>query len=193
MILSRGGEGVLFTLETPRLILATTPLAVLKTRLERDDVVADVPIAVGKNGQRRAEVWRVHFPPEWPGDALDMLPLWIMQREVAPEREEWGGTMIDRATRVAVGQMSFKGLPDESGAVELGYGVNPSYHSRGYATEMARTLVEWALTQSAVARVTAECLADNKASIRVLEKSHFKQVGRRVDEDGPLLQWERTR
>jgi len=183
----------LFTLETPRLILSTTPLEVLKTRLERDDFVADTPISVYQHGRQIRETPRVHFPPEWPGDALDVLPLWIMQRELWPEQEDWGGTMIDRAEFVAVGQMGFKGLPDKTGAVELGYGVNLSYHNRGYATEMARALVEWALRQPGVTRVTAECLEDNQASIRVLEKSLFARAGRRMDEDGPLILWRRTR
>jgi len=69
--------------------------------------------------------------------------------------------------------------------------VNASYQGRGYATEMAQALVAWALRQPTVRRVTAECLEDNPASIRVLEKSGFVQSGRRKDEEGPLLLWER--
>ncbi len=180
-------------IETPRLILAPTPLAVMKTRLERADFVAAVPVATGDDTRRATSTLRVRFPSEWPGDALDLFPLWIAQREAHPAQDDWGGTMIDRAERVAVGQMSFKGPPDETGAVELGYGVNPSYHNRGYATEMAHALVAWALTQAAVERVTAECLEDNRASARVLEKAGFKRIGRGMDDDGPLVLWERTR
>ncbi|MCA1599840.1 MAG: GNAT family N-acetyltransferase, partial [Chloroflexi bacterium] len=131
--------------------------------------------------------------PEWPGDALDLFPLWIAQREFTPDQDEWGGTMIDRTELVAVGQISCKSPPDRYGAVELGYGVNHSYYNRGYATEMARALVDWALAQRGVTRVTAECLEDNAASIRVLEKSGFRRAGRRLDEEGSLLLWERTR
>jgi len=180
-------------IETPRLILAPTPLDVLKARLERDDIVADVPIVVERAGRRVAETLRVRFPPEWPGDALDLFPLWIAQRELTPHQDEWGGIMIDRAELAAVGQMSCKAAPDRYGAVELGYGVNPSYHNRGYATEMARALVDWSLTQRGVTRVVAECLADNAASIRVLEKSGFRRAGRRLDGEGPLILWERMR
>ncbi len=86
--------------------------------------------------------------------------------------------------------MSFKSLPDASGAVELGYGVNPSYRGRGYATEMARAMVSWVLKQPKVKRVNAECLEANLASIRVLKKIGFKQVGGKIDEEGPLAVWE---
>jgi ribosomal-protein-alanine N-acetyltransferase len=183
----------MFVIETPRLILAPTPLDVLKARLERDEVVADVPLMVERAGRRVAETLCVRFPPEWPGDALALFPLWIARRETLSGPDAWGGTIIDRAELLAVGQMSFKDPPDKTGAVELGYGVNRSYHNCGYASEMARALVDWALAQRSVTRVTAECLEDNAASIRVLEKSGFRRAGRRLDEEGSLILWERTR
>jgi len=187
----------MFTIETPRLILAKTPLEVMKARLEHDDFVADVPVTVDRGGEAVAEVLRVHFPPEWPGDALTVLPLWLAQREARIDEGGWsetiGGTIIERAELVAVGGMGLKGAPDENGAVEIGYGVNPSYQNRGYATEIARGLVAWALAQPGVRRVTAECLEDNAGSIRVLEKVGFRRVGRRMDGEGPLLLWEIAR
>ncbi|MGI8824695.1 MAG: GNAT family N-acetyltransferase [Chloroflexota bacterium] len=92
--------------------------------------------------------------------------------------------------RLAVGQISFKAPPDEAGMVELGYGVNPSAQGRGYATEMARALTEWAIEQPSVSRVTSECLEDNVASIRVLEKAGFERIGGRLDEEGSLILWQ---
>ncbi len=170
----------MFTIETPRLVLAPTPLDVLKTRLECDDFVAVVPVEIDSDGQRVTEMLRVRFPTEWrPGP------------KAQPDRDAWDGTIIDRAELLAVGTMGFKAPPDETGTVELGYSVNASYQGRGYATEMAQALVAWALRQPTVRRVTAECLEDNPASIRVLEKSGFVQSGRRKDEEGPLLLWER--
>ncbi len=178
----------MFTLHSARLILASTPLDVMRKRLECDDFVAEIPGLSGHDGRHG-----VTFPPDWPGDALGLFPLWIAREEVRPDQLTWGGTMIDRDALVAVGQMSFKSLPDEHGTVELGYGVNASRQNRGYATEMARALVGWALVQPTVRRVTAECLAANVASIRVLEKVGFSRIGHRLDEEGLLLVWERRR
>ncbi|GAC1461159.1 MAG: GNAT family protein [Pseudarthrobacter sp.] len=182
----------MFMLQTPRLILIATPLHVIKTRLQRDDFTADVPLPThGEHGDVH-EVQRVYFPPEWPGDALVLLPFWKKQIENDPAYHIWGGTVIMRAENVAVGQMGFKGAPDEDGTVELGYGINPSYWRRGYATEMARKLAEWAMAQPEVRRLTAECLEENSASIRVLEKSGFNRIGRKSDEEGELILWERS-
>lgn len=172
-------------LQTPRLLVVSTPLEVLESRLSRDTFETDVPF--GK------ETLRVYFPPEWPGDALPIFSAIVQQMKNEPDIAQWGATIIDRIERVAVGQMGFKAPSDEHGSVELGYGINPTYQNRGYATEAAQALVTWALGQPAVELVRAECLEENLASIRVLEKAGFSCVGRRVDEEGKLLLWERSR
>jgi ribosomal-protein-alanine N-acetyltransferase len=174
----------MFYLETPRLILVETPLDVLERRMQGPAFTADVALPGG--------VMHVTFPVEWPGDALVLFPLLIEQYQKAPEDVAWGGTLIERAGRVAVGQMGCKGRPN-GGSVEIGYGIVPAYQKRGYATEMVRALTAWALTQPDVSRVRAECRTDNDASMRVLVKAGFVRVGERFDEeDGPLYVWERT-
>jgi len=178
------GVAAVFMLETERLILVQTPLEVLQARLERDTFVATVELPGGS--------MQVTFPAEWPGDARDLFPGMIEQHRDGEESNLWGGTVIEQRERVAVGQMGFKGLPAD-GVVEIGYGINPSYQNRGYATEMVTALTEWALSQPTVDRVTAECRRDNVGSIRVLEKAGFERTGRRVDEeDGLLIVWQRT-
>jgi [ribosomal protein S5]-alanine N-acetyltransferase len=70
--------------------------------------------------------------------------------------------------------------------------VNASKQGFGYATEALVKLVDWGLAQTNVKHVTAECLASNLASVRVLEKANFVQVGERFDQDegGLLRLWE---
>lgn len=170
----------MFLIETPRLILVSTPREVMQRRLERDSFHADVPI-----GETTV---RVLFPPEWPGDALDLFPAQIANYNA----ESWGGTIIDRHEWVAVGGMGTKGQPDIHGDIEIGYGINPAYWKRGYASEMCGALVAFLLQQPTVRRVLAETRTDNFGSMRVLEKNNFSRIGERVDdEDGPLYIWAR--
>jgi RimJ/RimL family protein N-acetyltransferase len=180
------------TLETPRLLFASTPISVMRERLVSADFLADV--WVGAPGAVTGDIrLSVHFPAEWPGeDAFTMLPLWIARRERLPDPGPWcDGVVVRREDHLAVGSMGFKAPPGATGTVEIGYAVNRSQRGRGYATEMAGALVAWGLDQPEVRRVTAECLVSNLASARVLEKVGFRQLGRRPSEEGDLLLWER--
>jgi ribosomal-protein-alanine N-acetyltransferase len=71
---------------------------------------------------------------------------------------------------ISVGMVGFKGLPDKTGEVEIGYGIDPAFRERGYATEAAKALVEWALNDPRCSVIMADANKDNYASIRVLEK-----------------------
>lgn len=83
-------------------------------------------------------------------------------------------------------------MPDDNENVHVGYGLNPDIQGRGYATEMVGALTAWLLEQPSVSRVTAEWLENNPASVRVLQKTGFVQVGRKASDKGPLLLWARS-
>jgi RimJ/RimL family protein N-acetyltransferase len=80
---------------------------------------------------------------------------------------------IDREKRLIVADAKFKGEPDETGSVEIGYGTYPAFQRQGYMTEMVGGLVRWVLEQPGVQRVVADTDAENVASQKVLEKNGF--------------------
>jgi ribosomal-protein-alanine N-acetyltransferase len=161
-------------IETNRLRLV--PCSVAAARAAMADR-AELAAAVG-----------MRVPGDWPAqDLRDFLPVYgqIVGDEVA--RAGWGiWLMLHPAEQTLIGDIGFKGPPDDTGAVEIGYSVLPAFRGHGYATEAARALIGWAAVQPGVRRITAECLEDNWASIRVLEKAGMHQAGR--DEHG--LKWE---
>ena len=57
------------------------------------------------------------------------------------------------------------------------YHLARSEWDQGYATEAARALVDWALSQRRVFRVWTVCDVDNAASVRVLEKLGMVREG----------------
>lgn len=89
-----------------------------------------------------------------------------------------------------VGDIGFKGPPGERCEVEVGYGIDGPHRGRGYATEAARALTQWALAQQDVYFVMAETAPDNGASRRVLEKLGFKPAGEGAE--GPRFELERS-
>jgi ribosomal-protein-alanine N-acetyltransferase len=72
---------------------------------------------------------------------------------------------------VGAGMAGFKGVPDRSGEVEIGYGIDPAFRSRGYTTEAVRALIAWAFEDPACQMVFADPRQENIASQRVLAKA----------------------
>lgn len=105
-----------------------------------------------------------------------------------PELMIWSAWIIIDHEGVVVGDIGFKGPPDFSGTVEIGYQVLPTYHCRGYATESVHLLCDFAFLKG-VEKIEAEVLKTNEASLRVLEICGFSFVR----EIGKYLYFEKTR
>jgi [ribosomal protein S5]-alanine N-acetyltransferase len=97
---------------------------------------------------------------------------------------------MERNGRVLVGEGGFKGPPDATGVVEIGYAIIPEFRRMGYATEAARGLTTWAFGHPQVTAVAAETLTDGFDSMGVLTKVGMRQVGTARDPDeGEVLRW----
>jgi RimJ/RimL family protein N-acetyltransferase len=82
-----------------------------------------------------------------------------------------------KATGDFLGWFHFRPRPDAApGEVELGYRLRKSAWGKGYATEGSRALIRKGFTEFGVRRVTAEALAVNVASCRVMEKAGLRLV-----------------
>ena len=97
----------------------------------------------------------------------------------------WTYLFVHAEDRVLVGEGGYKGKPDESNEVEIGYAIVPEHRQWGLATEAARGLAGWAFSHPNVSAVLAETLPDGHASIRVLERLGMGLVGA-TDE---VLRW----
>lgn len=89
-----------------------------------------------------------------------------------PNENDWEGIIIHKEDNMIMGDMGFKGGPEE-GIINIGYSIVPSYQGKGYATEMGKAMVGWGLSQPNVKTVIATCDTDNFASKKVLEKIGF--------------------
>jgi RimJ/RimL family protein N-acetyltransferase len=65
----------------------------------------------------------------------------------------------------------------EGGVLDLGYWLGAPFRGKGYATEIARALVDYAFEQIGVDRITVSCRVTNTASRRVIEKCGFQWSG----------------
>jgi [ribosomal protein S5]-alanine N-acetyltransferase len=120
-------------------------------------------------------------------DFLDQL-----RKANSPDPWRFGFAIVHTIDRIMIGMCGFTGPPDSAGAVELAYSIAPGYQGKGYATEAAVALIEFAQTDRAVKQICAHTLAERNASARVLEKSGFTKIGELVDsENQPVWKWAR--
>ena len=128
-----------------------------------------------------------------PADRAEVSPAWVAQMKASRAPDPWthGFAVVHRASGARIGSCAYKGPPGPDGVVEIAYGIDPAYQGRGYATEVARALVAFALDSEQVRLVCAHTRPEKNASTRVLTKCGFEWMGSRVDpEDGLVWRWE---
>jgi RimJ/RimL family protein N-acetyltransferase len=166
-------------LRTPRLLLiggtAETLTAELVSRQALGELLAaDVP-----------ESW----PPElYDAGAIRWMLSWL---EAHPHQATWSLYYVAERPRshqgrpLLVGIAGYKGAPDASGVVEIGYGIVPEQWRRGFASEAVRCLLGRAFDESYVAAVIAHTLPELAPSIGVLRRTGFLFDGPGNDPEEP--------
>lgn len=124
----------------------------------------------------------------------ELNPAWVEKLRSLSGPDPWtlGFAVIHREDRRVIGTAAFKGAPTADSLVELAYGIVPAYEGRGYATEAAQALTDFAFDSGLVQCVLAHTLPVANASTHVLTKCGFTRVGDVIDpDDGPAWRWER--
>jgi ribosomal-protein-alanine N-acetyltransferase len=101
--------------------------------------------------------------------------------------------MILRSESTMVGHIGFHARPGEKyldelapGGVEFGYAVFEPWRRRGYASEAAEGLMDWAHRLHGVTRFIVSISPKNRASLGLARRLEFQRIGSHIDsEDGP--------
>lgn len=145
-------------LETERLVLRPF------TGTDVDDLFAldnDPDVMCFINGGRPTSREAIH---------AQTLPRLLRDYPCFGTRGYWAAE--ERGTGTFLGWFEFRPLDDDSPAVvELGYRLNKAAWNKGYATEGSRALIRKGFTDLGVERVTANTMAVNTRSRRVMEKA----------------------
>jgi RimJ/RimL family protein N-acetyltransferase len=84
--------------------------------------------------------------------------------------------------------------PEEFLTWHIGFGINPAYQGRGYATEACRRILDLAFEEFGAHRVVSHCHPDNTPAWKLLERlglrreAHHRKAGflRRTPEGEPI-------
>ncbi len=154
-------------IKTERLTLIPLTLKQLETGLKSIKQLAlelNIPIIenlISGNTERAVymKVGKMHSVPE----------------ELHPWFTYW--LIVIDGENIGAGMAGFKGNPDKNGEVEIGYGIDPIYQSRGYMSEAVKALVDWAFSHPECKAINApNVLPNNFPSQKVLVKNCFEEI-----------------
>ena len=126
----------------------------------------------------------VTHEPMWPPAPFEPGAFQWAEQHLAhdPEGQGWYGWALlanegERAPPRLVGIAALIGRPDEdSGDVELAFGLLPEFRGRGYGGETIRALAAWAFANGAK-RVIAHLDAEDVNAAHTLAKNGFADTG----------------
>lgn len=95
-----------------------------------------------------------------------------------------------------VGEVGFADLhremtPSLDGMPEAGWIMSPAVHGKGYATEAIRAINDWGNAHFGGARTCCIISPDNEPSIRVAEKTGYREVAHTVYKDHAVIVFHR--
>ena len=118
---------------------------------------------------------------EWtdrtPEDVQRFVQMFIDQQTEQPRRKfQLAATL--KISGQLVGNCGIRQASSGAHEADIGYELSSDHWGYGYATEAARAVVQFGFTELHVHRIWAWCIADNAASVRVLEKLGMQLEGR---------------
>ena len=124
------------------------------------------------------------FPSE---EQREFLLFRLSQLANDPSRYPWSvRAIVLRDERRMVGFVNFHGAPgvndtNTPGALELGWTVFAREQKRGYATETAIALMDWAKRTHGIRHFISSTTPGNAASLRVHDKLGFARTGEFIE------------
>ena len=135
------------------------------------------------------------LPPDWPDEETShWLAVRVKLMADDPEVAPWlTRVMLRRSDGAFIGNIGFHGKPNASHQAELGYTVEAPYRRKGYASEAALALIDWARREYAIRRFIVSVSPRNGPSLGMAAKLGFRQIGTQINEiDGEEYVFERV-
>jgi [ribosomal protein S5]-alanine N-acetyltransferase len=156
----------------------------LKTeRLQLFPITLDLSQMLMKNSLAFYYKFQLPWNKNWPHDGLKaLLPMYAERLENDSDELGFGPwIMMDKTEEHVIGDIGFKGKPDDHGNVEIGYHVVASERNFGFASEAVGALCQWAFKDEKIKGIEAECDKGNIPSQKVLINNGFTHTGRSKD------------
>jgi [ribosomal protein S5]-alanine N-acetyltransferase len=122
----------------------------------------------------------LEYYPWWdrsPADVQRFVDEFIDWQEETPRTRYQLAIALPAAGRL-IGNCGIRMDGPRATEADIGYELDPAHWGRGYATEAVGALLAFGFRELKLHRVWASCVAENRASARVLEKVGMRPEGR---------------
>jgi RimJ/RimL family protein N-acetyltransferase len=127
------------------------------------------------------------FSPEQTWDRLRRM----MAGSAWANEGDWlSVAVVERASGTTVGDLAFHWVSERDRTAEIGFVFDPRHQGKGFATEAARAVVDWAFTTGGMRRVIGRLEARNAASARVVEKLGMRLEAHFVENEWVKDEWQ---
>ncbi|MFM1974258.1 MAG: hypothetical protein RL524_245 [Actinomycetota bacterium] len=111
----------------------------------------------------------------------------VPQVKADPATNKWFVRFIVlRDSGEVIGSTSFHGVPDETGMMEIGIGIEEQFWNNGYAKEALLGMWRWVCGEPGVKVLRYTVSPSNFPSVKIIEGFGFNYLGQQIDEeDGP--------
>ncbi|KAA3438071.1 GNAT family N-acetyltransferase [Rufibacter hautae] len=150
-------------IETERLLIQPLTLAQLK-------------LYAANNGSLEKLLGLRYTPKEIEPDLADALDTYFLRLLPLHQDKYYFYTLwaiVLKKEQTMAGDLCFKGEPDETGEVEIGYGTYPEYQQQGIMREAIDGLLNWCAQRPDISSIIAETETGNTASEKILERNGF--------------------
>jgi RimJ/RimL family protein N-acetyltransferase len=110
-------------------------------------------------------------------DVKDFVQMFLDRQKEQPRTKYQLAIALPGSNKL-IGNIGIRKRDVRAYSAEMGYELDPREWGNGYATEAATAMLKFAFEQLRLHRVSANAIANNHNSLRVLEKLGMRQEGR---------------
>ncbi|WP_228013493.1 GNAT family N-acetyltransferase [Nostoc edaphicum] len=127
----------------------------------------------------QSDPWYLHYSywtQRTQKDVCEFIQMFIEQQKEQPRTKFQLAVVLKEENRL-IGNCGIRVNDPEMREANIGYELNTQYWGQGYATEAAKEILKFGFEELKMHRIWSWCVAENVASVRVLEKIGMRREG----------------
>ncbi|MFN6465876.1 MAG: GNAT family N-acetyltransferase [Nostoc sp. DedVER02] len=115
-------------------------------------------------------------------DVCEFVQMFIDEQKEQPRTKFQLAIVLKEENRL-IGNCGIRVNDPEMREANIGYELNTQYWRQGYATEAAQAILKFGFEELRMHRIWSWCVADNLASVKVLEKIGMRREGHLLEKE----------